>query len=256
MKGDAFGPGSATMWDPMRSFLENIETSHLPALPSAILVVSAHWEETEWTVTSGSKPSLIYDYYGFPPHTYELKYEAPGSVEVATRVKELINLTGATCNLDASRGWDHGIFIPMLIAFPRADIPIVQLSLKANLDPAEHIAVGAALSNLRDENILIIGSGMSYHNMRGFGGGGGDAKRVSVEFDRFLTEASTKESSEERNQLLAQWVQGPEARNAHPREEHLLPLHVCAGTAKEVEKGEKIFEGEVLGVTVSGFKFA
>lgn len=139
------------------------------------------------------------------------------------------------------------------MAFPRADIPIVQMSLKSNLDPMEHIAVGEALSALRDENVLIIGSGMSYHNMNGFFGDGSSAMGASVVFDDFLSSACTNDSAEERKTLLGAWAETPEARNVHPREEHLLPLHVCAGTSPE--KGEKIFEGVVLNVRVSAFKF-
>ena len=162
--------GPEDVWDKMAASLRALGDS-LPERPKALLVVSAHWEEEEPTVLSQPNPALLYDYYGFPPHTYELKWPAPGSPELAGRVRELLDGAGMPSRSNSERGFDHGVFIPLLLAFPKADIPTVQLSLRAGLDAKEHLAIGRALAPLRDEGVLIIGSGMSYHNMRNFSSG-------------------------------------------------------------------------------------
>jgi aromatic ring-opening dioxygenase catalytic subunit (LigB family) len=141
--------------------------------PQALLVISAHWEAPVFTVTAAARPGLIYDYSGFPPHTYQIAWPAPGAPELALRVRECLRAAGITSAADPARGLDHGVFIPMKLAFPGADIPVVQLSLQAGLDPATHLAMGRALAPLRREDVLIVGSGMSFHNMRRFRFAGG-----------------------------------------------------------------------------------
>src|SRR4051812_15413031 len=136
--------------------------------PSALLVVSAHWEEAVPTVMTAARPPILYDYYGFPPESYEITWPAPGDPQLAARVQELLGAAGFATGSNAERGFDHGTFIPLKLTYPEADVPTVQLSLKAGLDPAEHLAIGRALAPLRDEGIFIVGSGMSFHNMRGF----------------------------------------------------------------------------------------
>src|SRR5690554_4075129 len=176
----------ADTWVGMGNFLKSV-ASTLPQKPSAIVMVSAHWMEPEFRVTGHARPELIYDYYGFPQHTYELTYPAPGAPQLAEQLVQTLNAEGLATAVDLERGFDHGMFIPLKLVFPAADIPVVQLSLRADLDPEAHLALGRALAGLRDENILIIGSGMSFHNMRAYG----DARfsSVSDEFDAWLTRA-------------------------------------------------------------------
>lgn len=242
--------GPADTWDRMAAYLRGIEAS-LPRRPTALLVVSAHWESRVPTVIASPAPPLLFDYYGFPKHTYELTWPAPGSPSLAARVERLFAGAGIPSALELSRGLDHGVFVPLKVAFPRADIPTVQLSLGATLDPHEHIALGRALAPLRDEGVLIVGSGMSYHNMRGLMGGTGGPD--SARFDRWLGEAVAMAPAE-RNRALAAWAEAPSGRACHPREEHLLPLMVAAGAAGD-DRGEAVFRDRVMGAHVSAVRF-
>jgi len=221
--------------------------------PSAILMVSAHWEAPVFTVQGNAKPPMIYDYGGFPPHTYEVHYDSPGSPELAQRVQSLIAAAGLPAQIDPQRGYDHGMFSPMAAIYPKADVPVVQLSLRRGLDPAEHLALGRAIAPLRDENVLIVGSGLSYHNLRNFGP---QAHGVSKAFDDWLDEAVVKSTAGERSAQLLQWDSAPAARMAHPREEHLIPLMVAVGAA-EGEAGERVYHEDAFmgGLVVSSFRF-
>ena len=239
-------------WDDMAACLAHIGSS-LPARPRAILMVSAHWRSRQFDITAGPQPELIYDYYGFPEHTYQLRYPAPGEPMLANNVGELLTQAGVATRLDADRGFDHGMFIPLKLMFPDADIPVVQLSLRADLDPAAHIAAGQALAPLRDDNVLIIGSGMSFHNMAGYGD-----KRFTAPskvFDHWLTGA-VEAPPRQRLEALEHWHEAPEAYTCHPpgEEEHLLPLMVMAGAAGE-DSGQKIYSGTVLETRLAGFRF-
>jgi aromatic ring-opening dioxygenase catalytic subunit (LigB family) len=238
-------------WNKTEAWLKSI-ISTLPERPKAIVVISGHWEEPVFTVASSPAPGMIYDYSGFPPHTYELKYPAPGSPELADRIVSLLTAAGIPARKDSQRGFDHGVFIPLLVAFPDADIPVVPLSMKDTLDPEEHIAVGRALAQLREEGVLIIGSGMSYHNMRAFRTP--SATAPSAAFDRDLTEALSNDDAAARFGALNHWAELEAARNAHPREEHLLPLMVAAG-AGEGDAGERVFSDVVMKATISAFRF-
>ncbi len=239
-------------WNRMGDFLKGL-ASTLPQRPKAILMVSAHWLESSFDVTSGAAPELIYDYYGFPPHTYELKYPAPGEPQLAARIAALLGQAGLPSKVNPSRGFDHGMFIPLMLMFPDADIPVVQLSLNSNLDPQVHLQLGQALTTLRDEGVLIVGSGMSFHNMRGYG----DPRfgPISDEFDHWLTDAVQAEP-EQRHQALIDWAQAPSARMSHPprAEEHLLPLMVVAGAAG-ADKGQRVFSDRVMETTLSAYSF-
>ncbi len=237
-------------WNVMAAWLRQLGAL-IGKRPKAIVVVSAHWEEAEFTVTSHPHPSLIYDYYGFPPHTYDITYPAAGSPPLAARITGLLQNAGMVAHEDSERGFDHGVFIPLKLIYPDADIPIVQLSLKQGLDPESHIAAGRALAALRDEDILMIGSGMSYHNLPQFFGGGGEI--ASQQFDKWLGDTLAT-SPEARSQKLCQWEQAPAARQAHPREEHLLPLMVVEGAAGN-DIGQKIFTDIVMGTTISAWQF-
>ena len=239
-------------WNRMGDFLKGLAVT-LPQRPKAILMVSAHWLESSFDLTSGAAPELIYDYYGFPPHTYELKYPAPGEPQLAARIAALLGQAGLPSRVNPSRGFDHGMFIPLMLMFPDADIPVVQLSLNSNLDPQIHLQLGQALTTLRDEGVLIVGSGMSFHNMRGYG----DPRfgPISDEFDHWLTDAVQAEPAQ-RRQALTDWAQAPSARMSHPprAEEHLLPLMVVAGAAG-ADKGQRVFSDRVMETTLSAFSF-
>lgn len=221
--------------------------------PSAILFISAHWEENAATITSGETPELIYDYAGFPDESYEIKYPAVGSPPLAEKVFNLLQNSGIKAKLDSRRGFDHGLFVPLKIMYPDADIPCVQLSLLNSLDAKEHIRIGQALSELRNENLLIIGSGLSFHNMRAFFQSKGSPDEKNEEFERWLINTCTNNNipENERERNLEQWSAAPFARYCHPREEHLLPLHVCYGVCGSAAK--LVFDGKVIGKKASAF---
>ncbi len=234
----------------LRAYFESLGA--LPKTPpKAILVISAHWEQNIPTVMTSAKPPMLYDYYGFPPESYEIQWPAPGAPDVATRVQELLRGAGIASATDGERGFDHGVFVPLKLVFPEANIPTLQLSLKAGLDPAEHLAIGRALAPLRDEGVFIVGSGLSYHNMRGFRDP--RARPVAEVFDAWLREAATAPPSERAAKLTA-WAKAPEARGAHPREEHLLPLMVIAGAAGE-DAGVVGYNKTYAGLRVSAYHY-
>jgi len=241
----------ADTWNATAAWLRGLAGTLL-VRPKAIVVVSGHWEEPVFTASSSASPSLIYDYTGFPAHTYQLKYPAPGAPWLAQRLVELLTDAGLPARSDPSRGFDHGIFIPFLLLYPDADIPIVPLSLRRELNPAEHLAAGRALRTLRDEGVLIVGSGMSYHNMHAFRTPA--ATQQSEIFDRWLTQTIREEDLQARWDALVHWADAPAARSAHPREEHLLPLMVAAGAAAEVP-GKLIFSDKVMKARISGYRF-
>jgi aromatic ring-opening dioxygenase catalytic subunit (LigB family) len=225
--------------------------ANVGARPKAIVVISGHWEEKDFTVTSAPHPPLLYDYYGFPEHTYRLQYPAPGSQALAQQIQDLLSDAGLDSRADAQRGFDHGVFIPFLLIYPDASIPVVQLSLRSSLDPAVHLRAGLALTSLRSQGVLIVGSGMSYHNLRGFGS---RPVAASDEFDNWLTQTVTDPDSARRNQLLTGWSHAPSARLAHPREEHLIPLMVAAGAAGS-DPGSRILSDRVMAATISAYQF-
>ncbi len=215
--------------------------------PDAILVISAHWEESTATLLSAPDPPMFYDYYGFPDKAYEITYPAPGSPELANRIAGLLLKNNISARLDPQRGFDHGLFIPLKLMYPQADIPSLQLSLLRGLDPTAHIALGKALRELMVENILVIGSGFSFHNMSAFSWQGINTQDPANDaFQNWLIEICTGPISQsEREQLLIEWQKAPSARYCHPREEHLLPLHVCLGMADK--PALTIFDDYILG---------
>jgi aromatic ring-opening dioxygenase catalytic subunit (LigB family) len=218
--------------------------------PRALLVISAHWEEPQPTVLTAKAPPLLFDYYGFPPESYELTWPAPGDAALAARVRELLSSAGIDSAENDARGFDHGAFVPLKLAYPDAELPTVQLSLKQGLDPQEHLAMGRALAPLRDEGVFIVGSGMTYHNLRAFGAAGRPAASA---FDAWLRESMLLEPSE-RDARLVDWQKAPGARAAHPREEHLLPLMVVAGAAG-ADRGRLAYHGQIMGLELSAYDF-
>ena len=246
-----FMPDPRGIWTGMERYLRGLAAS-LPETPRAILIVSGHWETRGGFVFTGAKtPGLIFDYYGFPPETYALTYPAPGAPWLAERGAALLRDAGTPAGIDPARGFDHGVFVPLKVAFPDADVPIVQMSLEASLDPALHVRAGQALAPLRDEGVLILGSGMSFHNLRAYG----DPRvaEPSSAFDHWLTGAAAA-ALPERADLLAAWETAPYARFCHPRAEHLLPLMVAAGAS--AAPGVHDYGELVLGGAVSAYRFA
>lgn len=237
------------LWTGMRAFLARLDAS-LPERPGAILIVSGHWETGGFALTGSARPALIYDYYGFPAHTYQLRYDAPGSPLIAGRARALLERAGFDAIIDSRRGLDHGVFVPLKVVYPQADVPVVELSLDAGLDPALHLAVGQALAPLREEGVLLVGAGMSFHNLRALG----DPRLAepSRQFDAWLHEAASSPAPR-RQALLTAWQQAPAAHLAHPRPEHLLPMMVAAGASDR--PGRRIYNEQVLGTYISGFAF-
>lgn len=217
--------------------------------PKSLLVVSAHWEEEVPTVLSAERPPILYDYYGFPDASYEIQWPSPGDPRLADRVRSLLEAAGFETADNSERGFDHGTFIPLKRSFPEANIPTIQLSLKAGLDPTEHIAMGRALRPLRDEGVYILGSGMSYHNLRAFSANAPGAE----DFDAWLQKTVARKPAD-RDEALRDWATAPSARLVHPREEHLIPLMVCAGAAGS-DLGTIAFDGRVFGAKISGVAF-
>jgi 4,5-DOPA dioxygenase extradiol len=218
--------------------------------PEAILVISAHWEEPVATVLGSPNPPLFYDYYGFPEQAYSITYPAPGDPLLSNRILEILNSAGVPTGVDPQRGFDHGVFIPLKLMYPEADIPVAQLSLVQGLDPATHFSIGQLLRELNNQNVLVIGSGFSFHNLRVFFS---QMNRISEgpdpmndAFQEWLIETCTGDlTPSTREERLIHWEQAPNARYCHPREEHFMPVVVCAGMAGQL--GEVIFDDQILG---------
>jgi aromatic ring-opening dioxygenase catalytic subunit (LigB family) len=239
-------------YDELAAALRRIP-SEVGATPASILMISAHWEEPVFTAMTHPQPTMLYDYYGFPEDTYHVRYPAPGAPELAAKACALLETAGIATRFDAERGFDHGMFSPMQVMYPEAQVPVTQLSLKQGLDPREHLAAGRALAPLRDAGVLIVGSGLSYHNLRAFG----PAARVpSAQFDEWLQRTLAIADAAERAAALAAWEAAPSARLAHPREEHLLPLMVAVGAAGS-DRAERVYHEDAFsgGVSVSNFMF-
>ena len=234
-------PGHKEMVDFMRRLPSQLNK------PEAILVISAHWEENAATLLGAQNPAMFYDYYGFQEQAYHINYPAPGNPGLAQRIFGLLKENNISTHIDSQRGFDHGLFIPLMLMYPEADIPSIQLSLLRSLDPAAHIALGKALRKLMNENILVIGSGFSFHNMRAFFHQTmGSPDPANEAFQNWLIETCTGPLSQsEREKRLIEWEKAPSARYCHPREEHLLPLDVCSGMADKA--GRVIFDDQILG---------
>jgi aromatic ring-opening dioxygenase catalytic subunit (LigB family) len=236
------------LYQPTEDFLRSVHTL-LPEKPRAILIATAHWEATVPSFTGGERPELIFDYYGFPPETYELQYPAPGLPELAERAAELVRQAGVPAKVDPDYGWDHGVFVPLKVMFPQADIPVVAMSLHASLDPALHCALGAALRSLRDEGVFIVGGGMSYHNLRQFAA----AAPASFEFHDWL-DSTLSGSWDERTERLTHWSLAPGGRASHPREEHLIPLMIASGAGTDAP-ARRVWRGGVGPTALGAWSF-
>jgi aromatic ring-opening dioxygenase catalytic subunit (LigB family) len=244
---------TGAMYDRLEASFKDMRRELEPS-PRAVLMVSGHWEAERYLLSSAPRPPMLYDYYGFPPHTYQIRYDAPGAPELAADVQDLLEKGGVGSGLDGKRGFDHGTFCVMYSIYPEAEMPVVQLSLNAHFDPAEHIEVGKLLAPLRDYGVLIIGSGLSYHNLRDIRSA--NAGQASAQFDRWLGETLVESAPQERLNRLLHWAEAPAARAAHPREDHLLPLMVALGAAFD-EAGERVYhESDFMGqISVSSYRF-
>jgi aromatic ring-opening dioxygenase catalytic subunit (LigB family) len=240
-------------WSALESSLRSIP-EQVGAVPRAVLAISGHWEEPEVTVQTHPNPPMFYDYGGFPDFTYRIQYPAPGAPDVAAEIGELLERAGIPHATDPDRGFDHGVFAPLFVMYPNADVPVLQLSLRKGYDPAEHLAIGRAIAPLRDEGVLIVGSGFTYHNLREFGPGGASASRVFSEWlDATLADAPISE----RSHRLLEWDRAPGARQSHPAEDHLIPLMVAVGAA-EHDTGTRIYHEENVmdaGIHSSSYAF-
>jgi aromatic ring-opening dioxygenase catalytic subunit (LigB family) len=241
------------LWDGMASYLRGVGAA-VGIRPGSVLVISAHWEMPHPTVGTTPRPPLLFDYYGFPEHTYRLTYPAPGSPKLAGEVRKLLAAAGIESGEDSLRGLDHGVFVPFKLIYPDADVPMVQLSLQQNLDAGTHLRIGRALAPLREEGVLIVGSGMSYHNLRHIFSSDARANGAAEEFDRWLGEAATDPDPAARERKLTAWASAPGAVSVHPRPEHLIPLMVAAGAAAE-DAGRRTYNQPLLGKPISGFQF-
>ena len=236
-----------------RAHLESISSLISPSKPRAVLVVTAHWEADPVRVMAKARPGMFFDYYGFPAESYEYEFLAEGDPGLAATVKSLLSDAKIDCDLDADRDYDHGVFVPGLLAYPKGDVPFVAMSLHASLDADTHLDIGRALSPLRDDGVLILASGMSFHNMRKFNS---KTQVAGAVFDKALSEAVMTKTASTRAHALRHWATLPDARDAHPREEHLLPLLVAAGATDDRDTPHRIFHDTLLGAQVSAFHFS
>ena len=242
-------PADPHMWESLAAYLRGIDGS-LGVRPKAVLVISGHWERPLPTFNVLAKPDLLFDYSGFPQHTYRLRYPVSGAPELADQARRLLDDAGFKSDVNSNRGLDHGVFIPFMLIYPNADVPILQLSLQAGLDPLVHLALGRALAPLREQGVLIVGSGMSYHNLADlFSGRGNEA---AAAFDEWLGAAVQDPAT--RGQLLTHWREAPGGMASHPHEEHLIPLMVAAGAASN-DRGVRTFSDSIAGKPISGFQF-
>ncbi len=225
----------------------------LPSQPEAIVMFTSHWQGPDFMISSGRTPGMEYDYSGLPEHTYHIRYGAPGHPELAKEIQGMLADAGITATCDAQRGFDHGCFSLLAILYPDATIPIVQISLRADYDVAAHWQLGQALSSLRQRPILLIGSGLSYHNLRAFNEQG---RQSSKAFDKWLTETIIEHHPTQRKQALFDWTSAPAARQAHPFEDHLLPLISIVGASESDLATYCYHQDDFMNcLTVSSFRF-
>lgn len=251
--------GGPWPWVPqLRAIFKNLEASFvqmeedLPERPKAVVMISGHWEADQVRVMSSDAPTMEYDYSGFPPETYQIRYGAPGDPALAERIIGLLAGAGISATPDPTQGYDHGTFVPMQIMYPDADVPLIQVSMLSSYDPAKHFEIGRALAPLRDEGVLIIGSGLSYHNMSKMNPA---AKVPSAGFDAWLGETLAK-APEARTADLLNWESAPYARECHVKEDHWVPIYVAVGAAEQATATRVYHETDLLGgITASSYRF-
>ena len=221
--------------------------------PTAIIVVTAHWEADPIRISTAAKPGMLFDYSGFPAETYQYSYPAAGAPSLAEAIIGALEANSIPAVGDAERGFDHGTFVPLMLMYPEASIPVVQMSLHPSLDPALHIQIGKVLAPFLDQGALLIGSGLSFHNMRAFGGRDPETTTKSKRFDDWLNQTLASSDSADEAALI-HWTDAPDARFCQPREEHLLPLMVCYGAASARQQTLKpLFQDQLFKTHISGF---
>jgi aromatic ring-opening dioxygenase catalytic subunit (LigB family) len=249
-------PGYARLSATLRSLGDDV------AVAKAIIVVTAHWECEGPGLCGDARPGMFYDYYGFPEEAYRISYPAPGAPELARDVAAALKAEGLEPEVDPHRGFDHGVFVPMILLRPQADIPILQMSVLSSLDPAQHLAYGRALAKALREDFVLIGSGFSFHNIGALTGrmdldvrqGQAYAKAFHEWLDHVICDPGRTDA--QRAEALISWAEAPGARFCQPRAEHLMPLHVCAGAALAAGmKATRIFGESVKGYQASGYRW-
>jgi 4,5-DOPA dioxygenase extradiol len=210
--------------------------------PDAVLIASAHWETTVPMLTGNSKPETIHDFGGFPRELYAIRYAAPGAPDVASKAVALLKDAGITAGIDGCRGLDHGAWVPLRWMYPDAGVPVVQLAVQPARGTAHHLALGRALAPLREQNVLIIGSGHATHNLRDWiaNRGNGEPLPYAVAFSRWLEDSL---AAHDERALLHYRDEAPSAPRAHPTEEHFLPLFIAYGAAGVNPTLERVVDG-------------
>ncbi|KAL9082207.1 MAG: hypothetical protein Q9159_006603 [Coniocarpon cinnabarinum] len=240
------GPRDAELASSLKNRVPRILGLDASVRPRAIIVCTAHWSQERPTISSAQTHQLLYDYYGFPAEAYQYKYDASGSPQVAQELADALDEEGLSADMDSKRGWDHGVFVPLMLIRPQADIPIVQLSVLSSEDPGQHWAMGRALLKMRQSNVAVIASGLaSLHNLRAFKSGENatpEFKRNNIEWSKAATTAASESDRNKRQKLFEDWRQWPHSYQMHPRGggEHFLPLIVAAGAAGESKAGHYI----------------
>ncbi|KAM3956835.1 uncharacterized protein ACR2FA_009143 [Aphomia sociella] len=222
-------------------FLKNVHNIVDLKSLKAIILVTAHREEDIVTISAGERHGLLYDYYNFPPESYKLRYDGKGDPVLARKIYEALKNAGIPSQLDTERGWDHGVFIPMMLINPSADIPIVQISILKNHNAGQHFEIGKVLYQFRKDGVAVFGSGLSYHNMKELRKESNeDLGIVNGEFDQFLNDVCT--GGEEKRKEIVFWEKAPGAYNSHPLgdADHLMPLIVAAGAGGS-KSGRNVF---------------
>jgi 4,5-DOPA dioxygenase extradiol len=215
--------------------------------PKAILMISAHWETDAPTLTGTAKPETIHDFYGFPKPLYEIQYPVPGSPELAGKAADLLK-----AEVDAARGLDHGAWSPLLYMYPKADVPVVQLSVQPHLGPQHHLELGRALSPLKDQGILIFGSGHLTHNLRDRGNGG-----VAPYAKNFQAWVKDRIDRHDLDELADYRSLSSDGVRAHPTDEHFLPLYVALGAARKDYRAERLYDGIEMGaLAMDAYRFS
>ena len=239
--------------DPRHTKLSKYLSSSMKSfpIPTAILIASAHWETAVTTFVGQEDPGLLYDYYGFPPESYQIDYPIRSSSKYLNKARKLLDGAGIASKVEP-RAFDHGVFVPLKLMYPSATVPVVQISLPASRDPSYVIKLGEVLRPLREEGVLIIGSGMSFHNLPEFFSDDPSKLSRSTAFDRALKEVM---HSADRTSKLRSWNSLPSARYCHPSEDHLMPLLFVAGAAYPEEACSVVYEDTLMGAKITGFAF-
>jgi len=213
--------------------------------PRAVLIASAHWETNIPMLSGGEKPETVHDFYNFPQPLYRLRYPAPGAPEVAQRAQALLKDAGFTAGIDGCRGLDHGAWSPLLYMYPKADIPVVQISVQPAFGPRHHVEVGRSLKKLSEEGVLIIGSGHMTHNLRDWSRGSGKPEPYAREFQQWVKE---RLEARDVDALVDYRSRSPHGARAHPTDEHFLPLFFALGAAAETARAERVYDAIDSGV--------